>query len=227
MAAKALRVRVADGRVVQIRVEILILFDEQEQRAFGGFGHQLPHFIGRDAGRRFEDRAERRFLGGKAGSLAEPERAVSRAGKRPQHINRDLQRHQPGVLIFVNVEDNGSGHGVQNIATREVTVRLPQHLQRKCHVQQAELPGGIPGIDAGRMCRALGQERAGRRILDAAGGMVRNILGRMVKRGGSKREKIRRHDVIGHGRRRIFRHPFRDQMPKRRFPGIRIEPQKT
>ena len=110
-----------------------------------------------------------------------PSGAVGGAGKRPQHVVGDLQRHQAGVLVLVHVEDDRSRHGVQKVATGHVAVRLQEHLQRKGHVQQADPPGGVPGVDARRVGRTLGQQRSRRRILDPAGRVVGDLLGGLVK----------------------------------------------
>ena len=137
---------------------------------------------------------------------AEAQGAVSRPRKRPQHVLGDLQRHQPRVLVFVNVEDDRPRHGVQDVATGQVAVGLQEHLQRKGHVQQADPPGRIPGVHARGARRALGQERAGRGIFDAAGGVVGNVLGGMMELRASQGHEIGRDNMIVHQRRRIFSH---------------------
>ena len=132
-----------------------------------------------------------------------PDGSVGGARKRPQHVLGDLQRHQPGVLVLVHVEDDRSRHGVQDVATGQMAVRLQEHLQRKSHVQQADPPRRVPGVHARRMRRALGQQRARRRILDSAGGVVGDLLGGLMKLlacarpGNTSRQYDRRSPAAG------------------------------
>ena len=100
-------------------------------------------------------------------------------GKVLQDLLGNLQGDQPRVLVLVDVEDDRAGDGVQQVARRQVAVGLEHHLQREGHVQQADPPGGVERIDARRRAGALLQQRARRRVLDAAGGVVADLLDRL------------------------------------------------
>ncbi len=85
-----------DRRIIEVGIKVFVFLDEHQERAAGHLADQPFDVVGRDAGRRLEDRAERRLVEGKARLLADVDRAVGRAGERAKHIVGDLERDQTG-----------------------------------------------------------------------------------------------------------------------------------
>ena len=90
-------------RIVEVRVQVLILFDKQEHRTPRDFTDQPAHVLGGNASRRLEDRAESGFASGEIRQLPHARRTVRRTGKGGDHLGRDAQPHQPRVLILIHV----------------------------------------------------------------------------------------------------------------------------
>ncbi len=63
--------------------------------------------------------------------------AVSRPGEGSEDFLRNLQVHQPHVLVFVDVENDRAGHCVENVRRSQTTFCLKQHLQRIRDVQKS------------------------------------------------------------------------------------------
>ena len=215
-----------DRRIIQVGVQVLVFLDEHKERLRGHLFHQALFFLGGDPGGRFENRAKDRLVRRVAGLLAQPVRAVGRTGEGAHDVLRDLQGDQARILVFVNIEDDRRGGGVQDVAGGQVPVGLEHHLERKGDVQQADLAAGIEGIHPGRFGGAGLQQRARGRVLDPAGGVVADLLDRVVQGGGAEGEEIGRDDVFGAGGRRGFRHALGDHAAELHFAGVKIEPKR-
>src|SRR3989442_10968288 len=136
------------GRVVEVGVKVLILFHEEEQRALRHFLDKFADFLRRDAGSRFENGSESWLVWRKACELSRTLRPVRWAWKSANDFLRNLQGNQTGVLVFINIKNDGAGHRVQDVARSQMPVGLEHHLQRKGHVQQPEPASRIKRINA-------------------------------------------------------------------------------
>ena len=84
-----------------------------------------------------------------------------------------------------------------------VPVRVPHHLERKRDVQEPDPAGRVERVDARLLRRALRQQRARGRVLDAAGRVIADLLDRVLERARPEGEVIGRDDVVGHDRARV------------------------
>src|ERR1041385_7678939 len=109
-----------DGRVIELGIKVLIFFDEQEERTRSDLCHERADLFGGDAGGRLENRAKGGLGRGEASASAHSQRAVSRAGKGADDLLGNLEGDEPRILIFVNVEDDRAGDGVENVAGGEM-----------------------------------------------------------------------------------------------------------
>ena len=213
-------------RIVQVRIEVLIFLDEDEERATGRLLNQGAHLLGCDAGGGLQDGAEgRQNLRRTGSSRANAFRPIAGAWERPQHGLGNLDVDQLRVLILVNVENDGAGQRVQQVAGGDMPVRLKKHLERKGHVQQADTAVPIEGIDAGSLRRALLEQRPGRRMLDAAASVVTDLRDGVLERSGAQREEIARDDLILEARRRPIGEPIAYDFAQAPFAGIDIVPE--
>ena len=137
-----------DRRIVEVGIKVLVFLDEHQERAAGHLADEPLDVVGRDAGRRLQDRAERRLIEREARLLADVDRPVGRAREARDHIVGNLDRDQAGVLVLVDVEDDRAGDGVQQVARGEVPVGVPHHLERERDVQKADPAGRIERVDA-------------------------------------------------------------------------------
>ena len=108
-----------------------------------------------------------------------------------------FRRDEPGVLVLVDVEDDRAGDGVQQVARGEVAVGLEHHLEREGDVQQADLARGVERVDPRLPRRARFEERALGRVLDAAGGVVADLLDGLLEGQRAEGEEVGRDDVVG------------------------------
>jgi hypothetical protein len=76
-----------------------------------------------------QNRPERRSVCGKSRELPQTVGAVGRTRKRLDYFVGNLQRNESSILVFIDIEDNGACHGMQQIAGGQVTIRLKHHLQ--------------------------------------------------------------------------------------------------
>ena len=212
-------------RIVEVWVEVLVLLDEHQERTAGDLLDQPLDVVGRDPGRRLENRSERRLIECESRLLANPDRPISRAGECRQHVVGDLQRDQAGVLVLVHVEDDRAGDRVQQVARGHVPVGVPHHLEWKGDVQQADPTGRVERIDAGLPCRALLQQRALGRVLDAAGGVIADLLDGLGQGPGAKGEVIGRDHMIGNAGRGVLAQSVGDHLPQQLLAGVKIIPE--
>ena len=122
-------------RVVEVGVQVLVFLDEHQERAAGNLAHQPPDVISGDPGRGLQDRAEGRLIERKPGFLTDVDRPIRRTGECLQEVVGHLDRDQPGVLVFVHIEDDRAGQRVQQVARRDPAVGVPHHLERKSDVE--------------------------------------------------------------------------------------------
>ncbi len=214
-----------DRRVIEVGIEVLVFLDEHEQRAARDLLDQPFDVVGRDAGGRLQDRAEGRLVECEAGLLADADRAVRGAGKAGQDVVGNLDRDQPGVLHLVHVEDDRAGERVQQVARGDVSVGVPQHLERKRDVEQPDPAGRVKRIDAGLPRRALLEQRTLGRVLDAAGGVVADLLDGLGEGLRAEGKVVGRDDVVGNARRQALGHPVGHHLAKQHFASVKIVPE--
>ena len=115
------------------------------------------------------------------------------------------------------------------VCSRSQLVRWPsgcsEHLQRKRHVQQADPARRVPGVNPRRVRRALGQQRARRRILRSRWWRGRRFPWRPDAAFRAQGQEVRCDNMVIGRRRRALGHPLRHQLPQPRFPGVGIKPQ--
>ena len=96
-----------------------------------------------------------------------------------------------------------------SVCSRSHDVRCPSGcriiLSGNATCKQADPARRVERVDAGLPRRALLEQRALGRVLDPAGGVIADLLDRMLERPRPEGEVIGRHHVVGHAGRRIGR----------------------
>jgi hypothetical protein len=127
---------------------------------------------------------------------------------------------------MLDVEDDRARYRVQKIARGNVAVRVPHHLERKRHVKQAQASGGIEFINARRSCRALFQQRALRRMLDARCCVVADLRDGVGEFLGTKGEEIGRNNMVGNGRSGLGGQAFGHDLAEHHLASIGVVPKR-
>jgi len=137
----------------------------------------------------------------------------------------DLQSDQARVLVFIDVEDDSGGGGVEQVAGGEMAIGLEHHLEREGHVEQAQAAGVVEGIDAGGLGGALIEQGAGRGVLNASRRVIADLVDSVVEAQGAKGEKIGSDDVVVALRRRVEGQPLGNDLAKLLFALVLVVPQ--
>src|SRR6266545_6189482 len=98
-----------------------------------------------------------------------------------------------------------------------MSVWLEQHLQRISHVQKTQPAGRIERVQAGGVSSALRQERVGRDVLGAAGGVVADFLRRLFEAPTPQGQEVGGDELIVDHRRWLGREAFGDDLSQAYF----------